>query len=188
MAGPPPPLATVEELEDWLQVPRGTAPVNTVSLALDIASGLVRAEARCMFTARTDTIDLRIVDGTIKVPGPVQAVLLVTVRGQDLTSSQWELDGETLHLAWEVLRDCPRRAGVTWAHGYDTVPLDVKGVVLDVAARGCVNPSSLRQESTGQRSVTFAAETIGTSLADIEKDKLARYRSNARDPLVKVGR
>jgi hypothetical protein len=184
---PLPALANVTELEDWLQVPRGSAPAATAALALDIASGLVRAEARCTFARRTDTFALRIVDGVVRLPGPVVAVTAVTVGDQLLTSAQWELDGDDLRLREaSALAGHPRRATVTWTHGFAAVPADVKGLVLDVAARSIVNPRNLRQESTGQRSVTFASETMGTSLAEIEKDRLTRYRDN--NPVVPLGR
>lgn len=174
---PLPPLATVAQLEDWLQVPRGSAPENTVSLALDIASDMVRREARQTFTVRTSTLSVRIDDNRIALAGPVHSVASVEVAGKALSEgSDWELDGDTVCLAspyhW---RDC-RRARVTWEHGLAVVPMEVVGLVLDVTARACVNPKNLRQESTGQRSVTFAAETLATSLAQVEIDKLARYR------------
>lgn len=38
------------------------------------------------------------------------------------------------------------------------------------------HPSDLRQEPVGSVNVTYAAETIGASLAPIERDQLARYR------------
>lgn len=181
-----PALATVAELEDWLQVPRGSAPVATVTLALDIASGLVRSEARCTFTRRTDTFALRIVDGVVRLPGPVVAVTSVTVRDQLLTSAQWEMDGDDLVLGAGAFTGCPRRATVTWEHGFAVVPVTAKGVALDAAARCVVNPKYVRQESTGQRSVTFLAETASTSLSEIEIAKLARYRDS--NPLVRLGR
>ncbi|GAA2971287.1 hypothetical protein [Streptomyces enissocaesilis] len=184
---PLPALATVTELEDWLLVPRGSAPAATVTLALTIASGLVRDEARCTFARRTDTFALRIVDGVVRLPGPVVSVTAVTVGDQLLTSSQWELDGDDLRLRGaSALAGCPRRATVTWTHGFAAVPATVKGLVLDVTARCVVNPKYVRQESTGQRSVTFLAETASTSLSEIEKDKLARYRDS--NPVVRLGR
>lgn len=170
-----PPLATVEQLEDWLQVPRGSAPVNTVTLALQIASDMIRREARQTFTVRQDTVSLRIAEGHIALPGPVVSVDAVAISGTALLQADWELDGDTLCLErphrWTV-----RRALVTWTHGWAVVPDEVLGLALDVTARACVNPKNLRQESTGQRSVTFASETLATSLAQVEVDKLQRYR------------
>ncbi len=172
-----PPLATVEQLEDWLQVPRGSAPTNTVTLALDIASDLVRREAKNTFTVRTSTLAVRIVDGRISLAGPVVSVGGIVMDGQTLTEgTDWERDGEEICLASPYRWRSCRRALVTWTYGWPVVPMEVVGLVLDVAARACVNPKSLRQESTGQRSVTFAAETLATSLAQVEIDRLARYR------------
>lgn len=180
-----PPLATVEQLEDWLQVPRGSAPAETCALALRVASKLVRDEARCLFVRRQDTVALRIVEGRVRLPGPVVSVTSVAVQGQTLPASGWWHEGDEL---WVTSPPCDprRRATVTLTHGYETVPDDVLGLVLDVASRGCVNPLSLRQESTGQRSVTFATETLAMSLAQAEKDKLERYRDQS--PIVRWGR
>ncbi|RLL68138.1 hypothetical protein [Streptomyces sp. Z26] len=179
-----PPLATVEQLEDWLQVPRGSAPVNTVSLALEIASDMVRREARQTFTRRTSTVALRVVDGCrVDLPGPVVSVETVVVEGVQIQPSAYELDGDTLHIP----PTARRRATVTWEHGWPVVPMEIVGLVLDVGVRGCVNPKNLRQESAGQRSVTFAAETLATSLAQVEVDKLARYRT-VRAPVSRWGR
>lgn len=180
-----PPLATVEQLEDWLQVPRGSAPQNTCELALRVASKLVRNEARCLFVRREDTVALRIVDGHVRLPSPVVSVASVDVQGQALPESGWWREGDSLWIT-SPPRDPRRRATVTLTHGYATVPDDVLGIVLDVASRGCVNPLSLRQESTGQRSVTFATETLAMSLAQVEADKLRSYRDQS--PIVRWGR
>jgi hypothetical protein len=177
---PLPPLATVEQLEDWLQVPRGSAPENTVNLALDIASDMVRREAKTTFTVRTATTWRLIEDGRILLAGPVQSVGEIVMDDNALTEdTDWRLEGDSVQLLnayrW---RSC-RRARVTWTFGWPVVPMEVVGLVLDVTARACVNPKNLRQESTGQRAVTFASETLATSLAEVEKDKLARYRPTA---------
>ncbi|MFH9011228.1 hypothetical protein ACH4C6_07610 [Streptomyces sp. NPDC017943] len=175
-----PPLATLTQLEDWLQVPRGSAPVNTVNLALDIASDMVRREAKTTFTVRTLTAWRLIEDGRILLAGPVQSVGDVALDGQSLTEdTDWRLEGDSVQLlAAHRWRTC-RRARVTWTFGWPVVPMEVVGLVLDVTARACVNPKNLRQESTGQRAVTFASETLATSLAEVEKDKLKRYRPAA---------
>ncbi|MFE4051235.1 hypothetical protein [Streptomyces sp. YIM B13518] len=177
---PLPALATVEQLEDWLQVPRGSAPADTVNLALDIASDMVRREAKTTFTVRTLTAWRLIEDGLIQLTGPVQSVGGITVTGTTLTEdTDWQQEGDAVRLLdryrW---RGCGR-ARVTWTFGWPVVPMEIVGLVLDVTARACVNPKNLRQESAGQRSVTFASETLATSLAEVEKDKLARYRPAA---------
>ncbi|MEY2249315.1 hypothetical protein AB8A21_41460 [Streptomyces sp. BF23-18] len=171
-----PPLATVAQLEDWLQVPRGSAPVNTVTLALGIASDMVRREAKTTFTVRTVTVWKAIEDGEIRLPGPVTSVGAVVLDGSTLAEgTDWVLEGDVIRLTSLYRRRCGR-ARVTFTFGWPVVPMEIVGLVLDVGARACVNPKNLRQESTGQRSVTFASETLATSLADVEKDKLARYR------------
>ena len=177
---PLPPLATVAQLEDWLQVPRGSAPEGTVDLALDIASDMVRREARTTFTVRTVVAPDRLVEsGYIRLAGPVQSVTSVTVQGTPLAEdTEWGVQGDGVQLLGRLERWCGR-ARVEWTFGWPIVPMEVVGLVLDVTARACVNPKNLRQESTGQRAVTFASETLATSLAEVEKDKLKRYRPTA---------
>ncbi|WP_247223622.1 hypothetical protein [Streptomyces scabiei] len=149
----------------------------------------MRAEARCPFTIRDSTASLPIVDGVITPAGPVISVASVTVAGTELTSSQWELDDGSVTIASGVLTTCPKRALVEWQHGYALTPPDVKGIVLDAVARSLVNPRYLRQESTGQRSLTFATESFTVSLSQLEVDKLQRYRPGARlGPMGRVGR
>jgi hypothetical protein len=59
------------------------------------------------------------------------------------------------------------------------VPGDVVSVVLTAAQRVLGNPRDLRQETVGATSVTYAAETIGASLSQADKDLLGRYRRTA---------
>jgi hypothetical protein len=68
---------------------------------------------------------------------------------------------------------------VTFTYGYVEVPGDVLAVVLTGASRVLNNPSDLRQETVGSISVTYAAETIGASLSQADKDLLSRYRRRA---------
>ncbi|MFC7828206.1 hypothetical protein [Streptomyces sp. NPDC057375] len=89
-------------------------------------------------------------------------------------------DGEPIPY-WDVHRESFRVRGcepvtATFTHGYEETPGDVLAVVLSAAQRVLTNPHDLRQETAGGISVTYAAETVGVSLAPADKALLARYR------------
>ncbi|MGW2591661.1 hypothetical protein ACWCXC_15550 [Streptomyces sp. NPDC001515] len=83
---------------------------------------------------------------------------------------RWEEETERLYVSTWV------PVSVTFTHGYAEVPGDVIAVALTAAQRVLSNPNDLRQETVGAVSVTYAAETIGASLSQADKDLLARYR------------
>ncbi|MGX4737113.1 hypothetical protein [Kitasatospora griseola] len=167
-----PPLATVDQLAAWMQRTPAELPEGA-ALVLDVASRIVRTEARSDFTRRTVTATFTPRDGWITLPlRPVVRVDAVTVAGGPVEPSGWELHGYRLR----VTRYPWTPALVTYTAGYAVVPGDVLAVVLTLAARIINNPADLRQETVGGVSVTYAAETIGAGLAEAERDQLARYR------------
>ncbi|WP_327385668.1 hypothetical protein [Streptomyces sp. NBC_01207] len=170
-----PALATVAQLAGWMQREPEELPAGA-ALVLDVASAVVRREARTDFTRRQTTAALAPRDGWLTLPSrPVVRVDSVHVAGALVDPSGYELDGDRLR----ILRHPNSRAVVKYTAGYASVPGDVLGVVLTLAARVLTNPNDLRQESAGSVSVTYAAETIGAGLAAIERDQLARYRRRA---------
>ncbi|MFJ8472170.1 hypothetical protein [Kitasatospora sp. NPDC094011] len=170
-----PPLATVDQLAAWMQRTPAELPEGA-ALVLDVASRIVRTEARQDFTRRSTTATFNPRDGWITLPlRPVVSVDAVTVAGGVVEPSGWELVRDRLRV-----KNYPNSpALVTYTAGYASVPGDVLAVVLTLAARIINNPADLRQEAVGGVSVTYAAETIGASLAPAERDQLARYRRRA---------
>ncbi|MFB6911728.1 hypothetical protein [Streptomyces microflavus] len=176
-----PALATLDELAAWMQQDRDELPEGA-ALVLDTASAIVRSEARQRFTRGTTTVALAPRDQVVTLPQrPVVAVELVRAGGRELRPDEYRLWRDELWLAGSY-----GSAVVTYSHGYVTVPADVRAIVLTLAGRVLTNPSDLRQESVGAVNVTYAAETIGASLAQIERDALARYRPRAA--VVQLGR
>ncbi|MFJ3858157.1 hypothetical protein ACIPRL_18170 [Streptomyces sp. NPDC090085] len=170
-----PALATVNELAAWMQREPAELPEGA-ALVLDTASAIVRAEARQRFTRGTTTVALSPRGQVIALPQrPLIAVELVRAGGRVLRPDEYRVWRDELWLG--SLGVGP--VVVTYSHGYATVPADVRAIVLTLAGRVLTNPSDLRQESVGSVSVTYAAETIGASLAPIERDQLARYRPRA---------
>ncbi|WP_411094325.1 hypothetical protein [Streptomyces sp. 021-3] len=165
-----PALATVDQLGAWMQTEPDELP-ESAALVLDVASAIVRREARQDFTRGTSSALLYPRDGWAVLPQrPVVSVEGVRAGGQTVHPDRWRLVRDRLRL----LDD--QAVTVTYTHGYATVPGDVLAVVLSAAARVLNNPSDLRQESAGSVSVTYSAETIGASLAPADRDLLGRYR------------
>ncbi|MFJ2407105.1 hypothetical protein ACIOUE_38060 [Streptomyces xanthochromogenes] len=170
-----PALATLDELAAWMQREPTELPPSA-ALVLDTASAIVRAEARQRFTRGTTTVALAPRGQVVSLPQrPVVSVELVRAGGRALPPDEYRLWRDQLWLGSLGLGPVV----VTYTHGYGDVPADVRAIVLTLAGRVLTNPSDLRQESVGSVSVTYAAETIGASLAPIERDQLARYRPRA---------
>ncbi|MFE4514425.1 hypothetical protein ACFRMQ_09580 [Kitasatospora sp. NPDC056783] len=170
-----PALASMDQLAAWLQRDPTDLPPGAASV-LDMASAVVRREARTDFTRRTTTAQFTPRDGWITLPlRPVVRVDSVSVVGTPLAPSEFELVRDRLR----VKRYPYTPALVTYTAGYSAVPADVLSIVLTLAGRVVTNPNDLRQEAVGGVSVTYAAETIGAGLAPAERDQLARYRRRA---------
>ena len=65
---------------------------------------------------------------------------------------------------------------VTYAHGFATIPDDIKGVCLALAARSLTSPDGVNSESVGSYSVSYSRSGGAVSLLDEEKALLNRYR------------
>ncbi|MGW1836321.1 hypothetical protein [Streptomyces sp. NPDC002067] len=168
-----PALATLDELAAWMQRAPDELP-DGAALVLDTASAIVRSEARQRFTRGTSSATLHPYGGWVVLPQrPVISVEEVREAGQLVPADRWQLVGDRVRVVGD------QAVTVTYTHGYETVPGDVLAVVLTLASRVLTNPGDLRQESVGAVTVTYAAETIGASLAPIERDALARYRHRA---------
>ncbi|MFJ9961073.1 hypothetical protein [Streptomyces avermitilis] len=170
-----PPLATTAQLAAWMQTTEDALP-DGASLVLTVASDIVRKEARQHFTRGTSTVTLYpSFDGKYYVSmlpqRPVVSVATVVADGVPLADSDWKLRRDALRFPRYV-----DEVKVLFTHGYSETPGDVLGVLLTACARVLNNPNDLRQETAGSLSVTYAAETIGASLSEKDKDLLRRYR------------
>lgn len=164
-----PPLATVADLAAHMQVDPGTLPANAATV-LDQVSAIVRKQAKNQFVRRTTTLMRTPVEGVVRLPlRPVVRVDAVTREGSPV-EFRWDDETERLFVS-----GCAP-VTVTFTHGYAEVPGDVAAVALSAAQRILSNPNDLRQETVGAVSVTYAAETIGASLSQVDKDLLGRYR------------
>lgn len=172
-----PALATTAQLAAWMQVDPGALPASAAT-TLEIVSAIVRAEARNNFARDTITLTLwpvstRDIPAQHYVTLPLRPVVSLASVTRDGAPVIYVRNGERVYVTGCM------PVSVTFTHGYASVPGDVLAVVLTAAQRVLGNPRDLRQETVGSISVTYAAETIGASLAPADKDLLGRYRRRA---------
>lgn len=150
-------FATTADLAAYLQREPFAAGTETTSaqLALDIASSVVVARTGQEFVAKTDdtiTLDTHGEDVVFLPQRPVTAVTAVTTRERGSTiTTDW-----TLNTDYEVRGDrlrwvrggvWPYEVTVTYSHGYQAIPDDVKGATLAVAAEFHSNPEGLSRSA-----------------------------------------
>lgn len=83
------------------------------------------------------------------------------VSAKPWTGVQWGSDPES----WRV----------TYTHGYELVPDEIKGVCCSIAARFYSTPAGIDMERTGQRQVKYSLESAGFS--GMEAMVLASFRN-----------
>jgi hypothetical protein len=186
-------LAPVEDLQAWLQDP-GLDPA-TAAVALAAASGVVRGRTGQDFTAVVaDTVVLDgMEDQWLTLPQrPVTAVTAVAINGVTQGALSWWLSGSRLYRwrGWNralvssastAFGLAPTLITVTYDHGYDEIPDDVKGAVLAIAADIVTNPAGLVSENiddyTWRRSESPAGTAAGVLLAAVVRRYGTRVRT-----------
>lgn len=149
-------FATPADLAAYLQRPPFAAGAETTSaqLALDIASAVVTERAGQTFTVATETVTLDTHgDEDVHLPQrPVTSVGSVTTRDRGSVTNtartlntDYEVRGGRLR--WVGIGVWPYEVTVTYTHGYATIPNDVKGATLAVAAEIYSNPEGLSQSA-----------------------------------------
>jgi hypothetical protein len=191
-----PALATVADLATLLGRTFTTEQELQAQALLDQASSIVRSYVRQDITraTTTDTFTMRRTDPVLHrcagaVTLPQRPVVDVTsVKVNDVETADWWQDGNELLLrsaAWNrpPTANRPPRVTVTYTHGWDDAPGDIKAIVLQAANRVIVNPSGIRSETVGGESVTYlipaAGEYLGVLLSRTEQKVLDRYRRTA---------
>ncbi|MFJ7176408.1 hypothetical protein ACIQXA_08370 [Streptomyces massasporeus] len=193
---PLPALATVADLATLLGRTFTDAQELQAQALLDQASSVVRSYVRQDITraTTTDSFTMRRADpvlhrcaGAVTLPQrPVVDIDSVKVNGVETVD--WWQDGNDLLLrsaAWGGPPAAHRapQVTVTYTHGWDEVPGDIRAIVLQAANRVIVNPSGIRSEAVGGESVTYlipaVGEYLGVLLSRTEQKVLDRYRRTA---------
>jgi hypothetical protein len=182
-------FATPTDLEDRLRVELSAEEQIRAEKLLDAATVTIKAIAKQTIDAVTgDTVTL---DGNgqtiLALPQfPVTAVTSVTVDGTLLTvATDYRLDAEQglLYRAYNGTWGFPAKTWgvkpasivVVYNHGYATVPADLKGVCVEMAARAWSTPSGAERESIGSYSVSYAKGATAVALLDHERTVVQRY-------------
>lgn len=176
-------FATPTELRALMQTTEELLPDPTAQIAVDAATGDIRAYLDQQITPVVANDEIVItpahegVDELLLPELPASAVGAVSIGDDD------ELDAEDYYLtSYGTIR---LRSGGTWGcgpvhvtytHGYaeNAVPLEIKSVCLTLAARKLGNPAGVKSEGIGTYSVTNA----DAPLDDEEKSKLDGFRAS----------
>ncbi|ETK36131.1 hypothetical protein [Microbispora sp. ATCC PTA-5024] len=186
-----PPLATPANLDAYTGQ---SVPAAQAELALRLASGMVRRwTGQQISLVKDDTVTLAGGRRVLYLPQRPVVVdadhpLTVTELGGVGYPNLLAVDNVTFtRLADELTRYCgwwTDRVQVTYSHGYASIPDDIVGVVLDVAARSMTNTMGLRTVTIDDYTRTYANETLGTTLTQQNRDALAAYRRPARSAVL----
>lgn len=186
-------LATVAELRTFLDDP--TLDEERAGLFLRIASGEVRGYTGQLFDYVEDDTAILNGRGTKVLLLPELPVLAVTelleayATGDEAAIDgpladkpvwEWDEDGIIERIDGGVFRRRRRWYRVIYDHGYETVPDEVKSVVLRAAGRAFENPEGIRQETLGRYSYTLAGEQAGIGLYAPDRRDLDPYRFGTR--------
>jgi hypothetical protein len=183
-------LASPSDLAAHLQSDVDTA---SATVYLQSATGLIQAYTKqTLEYVQDDTVTLIPAEGRIVLPErpviDVTAVAGLPAGGWTLVrdtllpgpvySYMWELDDIiTGNVTWTPM-SMPT-VQVTYSHGFQDIPLDLRGLCLSVAARMYVNPSSVEMESIGVVQTRYSQKG-GMDLTEVEKRLADRYRMTAR--------
>lgn len=188
-----PSLVTVAELAALLGRTFTPAQETQAQALLDQASSVVRAYVRQDLTRATSTltVSMRRADpvlhrcgGLVTLPQrPVVDIASVSVDG--VSTQDWWQEGQEILLrsgSWfsPPTAHRPPQVAVTYTHGFDPVPGDIRAIVAQAANRVMVNPGAVRSETVGGESVTYlipaTGEALGVLLSRTEQRVLDRYR------------
>jgi hypothetical protein len=177
-------FATVEDLATDLQRNFTAAETATASQALDIATQVIKTYTRQEIEeTASDSIVLRRTYHPILLLPQVPVTVVTSVNDGTLlvvnTDYEFSEAGvlKRLHGTWRT------NVTVVYTHGYPTIPLDIRGVTLSIAARRFTGgpAGNVQGETLGPYRVEYGG-TESVVLKQEEIDVLNRYRAFAQIP------
>lgn len=155
-----PALASLDDLKVKVG---GNPDVEKLQLSLDLASARFRGQTNNPISLTTETISLdtqgacRLVLPVV----PVQSVQSVELFGQAI-DFEWSATGSIRFT--QPLPDAYNALSVTYTHGYDPVPDDIRDVVLEQAAAIYNLLPGVMSYTVGAESRSYStALTVGTT-------------------------
>lgn len=176
-------FATTDDLGDYLGEELTGARLTQATLGLEMATAMIQGWTR----RRLERVDGDVValpgtrDRELVLPAwPVVSVATVKLDGVAVAATSYRRVGQSLfrELGWGEPGGIVE---VTYTHGYDPIPEDIRVVTLQMAARSLQNPLGIRQEGIGSYSVTYAGDGPGIG-DDPLLASLSRYRVRAASP------
>lgn len=182
-------LANADELRAFLGVSETELSTDRADSVLSSATALVQATCRQRLVAvDDDQVELTLPHGPghmltrrVELPErPVRAVSLVQTMDYGAASEWFTQDATSWQLVNNsVWREIPwryHRMRVTYDHGFNEVPQDLKWAVMSVASRNVVNSQGVRSETIGSYSYTLGNDQVSGSLNSGEREVCMRYR------------
>ncbi|THV27937.1 hypothetical protein [Glycomyces paridis] len=167
-------MASLAGVDDWSKYTSAPVPGNAEHL-LNAASGVIRTYVEWSISREI------IVDARIDAPGGTLLMLptlllvdvaAIAVDAVAVTDFDWSEAGMVERaVGW------PRgfrRLTVSYTHGYETVPDEVKSYTVAVASAAAASVAGKVQESIGDWSATYA--TVERVFGSMGKTILNRYR------------
>ena len=154
---------------------------------LEVASATVRTYTWQHFTQVTETVRLPVRGGRVRLPQkPVTAVTAVSVANGSAIAYSWvagqvvDCNPATVNaFELEPFRTRLQWVDVTYTHGWEQVPADVRGIVCDIAAAALASPpedSGVQTETLGPFSTSYGTNFPGgVRLTQSQRDRLAPY-------------
>ena len=188
-------FATEAELEAYTGVAVAT---DRATLLLDTATAAIQAYTRQTLSQASTTVVLpgTMSERLVLPERPVTAVTAVSIGDTALTADTdyvWDgastlirgsrVDGvlsvngpDWLVNGWGDWGGPGAQVEITYTHGFATIPNDIKGVCLALAARSLQSPDGVNSESVGTYSVSYSRSGGAVSLLTEERELLNRYR------------
>ncbi|MEQ9337809.1 MAG: hypothetical protein RJQ03_11520, partial [Miltoncostaeaceae bacterium] len=143
---------------------------------LDMATGLIRSEARQTISLVEDDVLTRTGSpgALLRLPQrPVVPVASITLDGEALAADTWYRVGDELVRTRGHWGQPQQELVITYDHGYDPVPQEVRVICLEAVVRVWVNPGSVSQEGYGSEQVSYP-DAYGLLLLASEREVLRR--------------
>ena len=186
-------FASAAELATLLQQTFTAEQTAAATLLLDLSTAAIRNYTRQTISeVEDDVVLLRTTQrGTLVLPErPVTEVSLVRLGTTTVAAASYLLVDDELRWGATALNignlaesdggwGSAAQIEVTYTHGFATIPDDIKGLCLTMAARGLNNPEAIVREQVGPDSIQY--ETAGAvKLTSDEQNQLNRYRRRSQ--------